>query len=176
MPLFLYFYYTDVSGKTYEKKYYLIQEDNYDYFEDYELSDSPIVNENSIREFISYALINIFNYRTNVAIRNLDDYEQYFSSAAFNYFKFNFRNRVQDEIENGVVINEVVLENKPRYMGSYKYGNGFESKLYHIGLREVKTGETGTRLYNNFDIFVEIQFEDFSVNGKGLSIRGIEIR
>ena len=176
MPFYLYYYYNGTSEKTYQRDYILIKEGDYDYFERFTLANSPIINENSIREFINHSIVNIFNYRTNVAIRNLDDYEQYFSSAAFNSFKRNFQLRISEEIDRGVVINGSVLERKPMYIGSYRSQNGFESRLYFMDLRELKIGEVGTRTYASFRVFVEIQFEDFSVNGKGLSIRAIEVR
>lgn len=175
MPFYLYYYYNYTSQLTYKKNYYLIQDGNYEYIKKIDLQKTPIINDGSIKDFIKESIVGIFNYRPNVAIRNLGEYEKYFSSAAYEFFYHGFAARINSEIESGVVINEAVVLTDPLLIGGYEYYSGEKTYIYYVVIREMKTGETGSKILQNSEVLVEIVKEDFILNGKGLSIKNISL-
>ena len=175
LPFFLYYYYNYTSEVTYKKNYYIIKSDDLGFIKKLDLQDNPIINDSSIKDFIENSMIGILNYRPNVAIRNLDNYEIFFSSEAFSSFKTGFEIRIESEINSGVVINEAVITRRPLYVGRYEYYDGSKSYLYYLKVRELKTGETGKEILKTSEVMLEIVQEDFSENQKGLTIKSISI-
>lgn len=172
LPLISYYSYNTVSKLTYQKKYYLVKENSPEFIKNVNLQDSPIINENSIKEFIEDSVLKIFNYRTATALNNLSELRFLFDNQGYSDFSNNYTYRIELERAAGVVINDALFIKSPLYMGYYNYGDEI-SRVYYFELKELKTGENQSEKYNTVKVFIEIVLEDFEKNKKGLSIKSI---
>lgn len=171
----LYFSYNVVSNKTHQKNFYLVKDGDPSFFDKINLQSNPIINENTIKEFIKKSTLSIFNYRTAKALENLEKNRNLFDKDAYDFFYLIFEDRIYNEKNLGAVITDTILLNDPLYIGSYNYGS-YSSRLYYFQTRELRIGENESRINRTYDVFIEIVPEDFQKNNRGLSIKSINLR
>ena len=173
--IFNFTYYNYISGKTYEKKYYLIQEGNTNYLRKSILQDTPVINNNSLKEFSREVILTLFNYKTHEAQDKLDKNRNLFSNiASFEKFKEIFDYRLSEEEDNGFLLKETIISDGPYKLG-YLNANGFTAWRMYLKGREMRYGENGDIDILDRKIFVIIKTDDFNKLGRGLSVDSITI-
>ena len=173
--IFNFVFYNYISEKTYEKKYYLIQEGNTEYLKRSILQDMPVINDNSLKEFSKEAILTLFNYKIHEAEQKINTNRNLFSnSASFNKFKDIFNYRLSEEKDSGFLLKETVISDGPYKLG-YLSNNAFTAWRMYLKVKEMRYGENGEIDILDRKIFIIIKTDDFNKLGRGLSVDSITI-
>lgn len=173
IPILFYVNYNSSYHKLYEKKYYLVKEGSPSFIKLIAKDNRPIINLDTIRDFVKKSIINIFTYKTVNAEIVLEENKILFKNEEYESFKEIFLYIAQTELENGAIIKEAYVDNV-YYMGKFKF---LDNKFYFAGTVRFRVeGESGKIVFPTKRFKMIVAEDDFEKNKTGLSIESIEIR
>jgi hypothetical protein len=175
LSVFFYHAYNYTSIETYQKRFLVVKKGDPDFLENVAVQNHPIINMDSLSDFIKRSVVRIFNYEVAFGREALDKNKDFFSPAGFNDFSSMFDFRLQNERDNGVVLKEAAIVEGPFYLGYFTYAN-VQAWQFYVEIMETTTGLDNKPDTRKRDVFIVIRTMDFSKNNKGLAIDSFDIR
>lgn len=160
------------AEKTYQKKYYVIKENDLNYFKPIRLNSDPIINKNTLSKYIEEVTIDLFNYNPKIKNEYFNKIEQHFTNDSFIIYKSNFDYLSSMEILNGVEIKKTVIISGPYLIGEGKLITGERVWKYALRTQELLIGLTD-RNYTTRDVNIILKEIPYSKNKKGVAIDSI---
>lgn len=160
------------AEKTYQKKYYVIKENDLNYFKPIRLNSNPIINKNTLSKYIEEVTIDLFNYNPKIKNEYFNKIEQHFTNDSFIIYKSNFDYLSSMEILNGVEIKKTVIISGPYLIGEGKLITGERVWKYALRTQELLIGLTD-RNYATRDVNIILKEIPYSKNKKGVAIDSI---
>ncbi len=160
------------AEKTYQKKYYVIKENDLNYFKPIRLNSNPIINKNTLSKYIEEVTIDLFNYNPKIKNEYFNKIEQHFTNDSFIIYKSNFDYLSSMEILNGVEIKKTVIISGPYLIGEGKLITGERVWKYALRTQELLIGLTD-RNYTTRDVNIILKEIPYSKNKKGVAIDSI---
>lgn len=160
------------SKKTYEKKYYIIKENDVNYFRPINLNSKPIINKVTLSKYIEEVTIDLFNYNPKIKNEYYKKIESHFTEESFNMYKLNFDYLSSMEIANGAELKKTVILSGPYLVGEGKLITGERVWKYAVRTQELLIG-LGQRNYSTRDINIILKEIPYSKNKKGVAIDSI---
>lgn len=172
LPLILIVNINMSSKKTYEKKYYIIKENDVNYFRPINLNSKPIINKVTLAKYIEEATIDLFNYNPKIKNEYYEKIESHFTEESFNMYKSNFDYLSSVEIANGAELKKTVILSGPYLVGEGKLITGERVWKYAVRTQELLIG-LGQRNYSTRDVNIILKEIPYSKNKKGVAIDSI---
>lgn len=160
------------AEKTYEKKYYIIKENDPNYFKPITLTKNPIINKNTLSKYIEEITIDLFNYNPKIKTEYYKKIEQHFTDESLEIYKLNFDYLSNMEILNGVEIKKTVILSGPYLIGEGKLITGERVWKYAVRTQELLIG-LSNRNYTTRDVNIILKEIPYSKNKKGVAIDSI---
>lgn len=161
--------------KTYEKKYYLIKEDDFDYIKKISLNNSPIINSETLEKYIVDAVVDIFNYEPRIFEVYLEKNKDYFSNIGYSNFENTFSEAANIEDSNGVVYKQAIVIDGPYLLGKAKLLSGERIWQYVLKIKDLSQGLEDRDLKTR-SVVVILKESNFSKNNKGVTIDSIQVK
>jgi len=172
LPLILILNINMSSKKTYEKKYYIIKENDVNYFRPINLNSKPIINKVTLAKYIEEVTIDLFNYNPKIKNEYYKKIESHFTEESFNMYKLNFDYLSSVEIANGAELKKTVILSGPYLVGEGKLITGERVWKYAVRTQELLIG-LGQRNYSTRDVNIILKEIPYSKNKKGVAIDSI---
>lgn len=160
------------AEKTYEKKYFIIKENDVNYFKPVKLNSSPIINKNTLSKYVQEVTIDLFNYNPKIKGEYFDKIEQHFTEDSLELYKSDFNYLSSIEIMNGVELKKSVIIAGPYLIGEGKLITGERVWKYAVRTQELLIG-LSQRNYSTRDINIILKEIPYSKNKKGIAIDSI---
>lgn len=160
------------AEKTYEKKYFIIKENDINYFKPVKLNSSPIINKNTLSKYVEEVTIDLFNYNPKIKNEYFNKIEQHFTENSFELYKSDFNYLSLREIMNGVELKKSVIIAGPYLIGEGKLITGERVWKYAVRTQELLIG-LSQRNYSTRDVNIILKEIPYSKNKKGIAIDSI---
>lgn len=134
-------------------------------------SERPMVNDDSVREFVKEAILSIYNYNST-NYKNRARYQNYFTDVGLVRFENGFIKNTEYSIEEGIQIFRTIVLEEPVLVQKMKGVNVWQ--FYAKILTQYKSELRNVSVPRNVIIF--IREENIEDSKKGIAIDDIRIR